>query len=152
MRISKRSQYGLRAMVTLTLYEKEGPLSARGISKNQEIPLQYLEQILNRLKKKKLVKTVRGPRGGYALSREASKIKIRDITEALEDKNFLTDCIDKKRASCSRINTCAARIFWKRLDYSIKKVLDSATLQDLCLKRPRKAKGPSIGHSYLFQI
>jgi Rrf2 family protein len=153
MRISKKSRYGLRAMIELGLHHKEGALSAKSISKDQEIPLQYLEQIFNRLKKSGLVKTARGPKGGYRLSREPARIKIKDIIERLEDKNSLVECLVKKgKPACRRVDSCAARRFWDKLSKSITKVLDSTTLQDLC-SSAKKAKGENnIKHHYMFQI
>lgn len=155
MKVSKKSRYGLRAMVELALYYKEGPLSARRISEIQGIPLQYLEQILNRLKKARLIKTTRGPRGGYLLSREPSKIKLGNIIETLEDKNFLVDCLaGKGKNFCSRVDVCKTRGFWERLARSLSEVMNSTTLQDLCQgsKTINRNTENSVEHHYLFQI
>lgn len=152
MKVSKKSRYGLRAMIELTLYKDEGPLSARFISKRQDIPLQYLEQIFNRLKRAGLVKAARGPKGGYLLSRGPSKIKIKDIMGALGDAGSLMGCLSDKNPSCKKTDTCRARKFWKKLDKSINEVLSSTTLQDLCKGPKLSEKADNINHRYLFQI
>ena len=152
MKISKKTRYGLRAMIELALHKEHSSLPARFISKKQDIPLQYLEQIFNRLKRRGLVNTVRGPRGGYVLSRGPSKIKIKDIVAALEGTDSLVTCLAGKNASCKRADMCRARKFWKRLNRSIDEILASTTLQDLT-KGPRPSeKTNNIDHSYLFQI
>ncbi len=137
-------------MVELAIYYKTGPLSARAISMVESIPLQYLEQIFNLLKRAGLVKTVRGAKGGYLLSREPSKIRVSHVMDVLDAGPYLADClIPKKRRPCSRIDICSVTKFWQRLNKSIKTVVESTTLKDLAVKRP---KGANIGHSYMFQI
>ncbi len=150
MKVSKKFRYGLRAMVELAIYYKAGPLSARAISRVESIPLQYLEQIFNLLKKAGLVKTVRGSRGGYLLSREPSKIRVSHLMEVLDTSPYLTDCLaPKKRSTCSRIDICTVTKFWQKLNKSVKTVVESTTLKDLAVKRPKDA---IIEHNYMFQI
>jgi len=152
MKISKKSQYGLRAMVELALYHKKGPRSAKAVSAKQAIPLQYLEQIFNQLKRRGLIKTIRGPRGGYMLSIDPYRVKVKDIMEALGDNYSLIDCLDTKpKVPCDRSDTCTTKNFWKKLDNSVKKVLTSTNLKDLC-PDPPKDKGANIGHKHPFQI
>jgi len=152
MKISRKSRYGLRAMVELGLYYKKGPISARVVSKAQSVPLQYLEQIFNRLKKKALIKALRGPRGGYSLSKDPKKISIKSILDALEDNNSLTDCLKNEKRPCKRLEDCGTKFFWQKLDKAINKVLVTTTLYDLCQKTPKKKKDSNINHSYPFQI
>lgn len=148
-----KSRYGLRAMAELAVYYEKRPLSARRISENQGIPLQYLEQILNRLKKANLVRTTRGLKGGYALSRQPSRIKLGYVIEALEDRNFLVDCLaQNNKNSCGRTETCKTRRFWEKLTRSIAGVMNSTTLQDLCQGPEIDKNTNSIEHHYLFQI
>lgn len=137
-------------MVELAAYYKSGPLSAKAISRVQSMPLQYLEQIFNLLKKAGLVKTIRGSKGGYLLSREPSKIKVSHIMHVLDTGPYLADClVPKKREPCGKIDTCSVTKFWQRLNKSIKTIAESTSLKDLAVKRP---KGASIGHNYMFQI
>lgn len=133
--------------------KEENLLSAKAVSESQGIPLQYLEQIFNRLKRRGLVKTRRGSRGGYILSRHPSKIKLKNIIEALEDKGLLVDCLaGKSKDYCDRIEVCKTRGFWQRLARSITTVMNSTTLQDLCQGPKIGEKANNIEHHYLFQI
>ena len=78
MKLSTKGRYGLRAMVDLASYCEEGPVSIMAISKRQDISERYLEQIVSKLKKAELVKSIRGAGGGYVLAREAKDIYRRD--------------------------------------------------------------------------
>ncbi|NQT90643.1 MAG: Rrf2 family transcriptional regulator [Candidatus Omnitrophica bacterium] len=153
MRASKKLEYGLRAMADLASYYKDGPVSAKNISGRQNIPLQYLEQILNRLKRARLIETVRGPKGGYALSKEPVKVKMSNIFVALGDRGYLVACLGKKSSTpCSRMAMCNTRVFWEKLNKSMAEVLNSMSLQDLCDNKKGGKRVNKIEHSYPFQI
>jgi len=153
MKVSRKTRYALRAMLELAAHYKEGTLSAKSVSQKQDIPFQYLEQIFNRLKRAGLIKTIRGPQGGYTLSRPPSKINVRDVVVPLEDNNVLVECLTEgKRENCSRSGSCDAQVFWKTLDSVIKKVFNSFTLAELCKNTRKDKKGNKITHSYTFQI
>jgi len=150
MKISKKTRYGLRAMIEIACFYGEGALSAKKISKYQDIPLQYLEQILNRLKKVGLLKTIRGPKGGYILAKDPLKIRISTIIEVLESKDGLTECVNSSKETLSeRPELASAKRFWERLDKIIKKELTSTNLKDLCPKNPKQVR---IKHNYAFEI
>ena len=150
MKISKKTRYGLRAMIEIASVFGEGALSAKKISKYQDIPLQYLEQILNRLKREGLLKTIRGPKGGYILAKDPTKIKISNIIEVLETKDGLTESKNSsKEALSERAELSLAERFWERLDKIIKKELISTNLKDLCPKNPKQVR---IKHNYAFEI
>ena len=137
-------------MVSLALYYQTGYMSAKDISNSESIPLDYLEQIFNKLKQAGLVKTTRGPHGGYALSRTPSSIKIKDIMDVLDASPYLTDCLDgKAKQVCGRVDSCSTRLFWQTLDRAIQSIAESTSLKDLSEKNPNQA---AIKHSYLFQI
>lgn len=153
MKISRRSEYGLAAMVELAYFYQQNPVPARDVAEKQRIPLQYLEQIFNRLKKAGLIKTARGPRGGYLLSQHPSKIRIKDILDVLEEKGLVVDCLNgKKKHGCNRSDFCNVRKFFQELADQMKKILNSTTLQDLCNKQPKRRRGNNIEHTYTFQI
>ena len=150
MKISKKTRYGLRAMIEIASVFGEETLSAKNISKYQDIPLQYLEQILNRLKKEGLLKTIRGPKGGYILAKDPTKIKISNIVEILESKDGLTESKNSSKEVLSeRVELSLTEKFWERLDKIIKKELTSTNLKDLCPKNPRQVH---IKHNYVFEI
>ena len=86
MKLSTRGRYGVRLMVELAEHYGEGPTSTSAISKNQHIPLKYLEQLIIPLKKAKLIKSVRGPKGGHMLSKSPRDISVLEILNLLESK------------------------------------------------------------------
>src|SRR3990167_5310089 len=88
MKFSTRTLYGLKAILVLASRHGEGSMVVSQIAKKEGISVPYLEQILNALKKKGFVKSVRGPQGGYVLSRKPSEISLRLLFYALEDKPF----------------------------------------------------------------
>jgi Rrf2 family protein len=88
MKLSTRSTYGIRALVELALAEGQGPLSASSIAQRQDLSVAYLEQLLHKLKKGGLVRSIRGPRGGYALARPAAEITMADAVRLLETDGF----------------------------------------------------------------
>jgi len=150
MKISKKTRYGLRAMIEIASVFGQDALSAKKISKYQDIPLQYLEQILNRLKREGLLKTIRGPKGGYILAKDPTKIRISNIVEVLESKDGLTESKNSsKEALSERAELSLAEKFWEGLDKIIKKELISTSLKDLCPKNPKRVH---IKHNYAFEI
>src|SRR3989338_8628925 len=87
MRLSTRSTYGMRALVELALAAGRGPVSATAIAKRQDLSVAYLEQLLHRLKKHRLVISVRGPRGGYVLAKEPERITMAEVVLVLDGGN-----------------------------------------------------------------
>jgi Rrf2 family protein len=115
------------------------PISLRDISLRQEISLQYLEQLFNKLKKANLVKSIRGAGGGYLLTKEAEKINAGDIIRAVEGPIVLVDCIltgrkNKKNTpkKCKKIEDCAIRVLLEEVTQGINQTLDATSLKDLC--------------------
>jgi len=132
MKISKKSQYGLRAMVYLAnprLKDKICPL--KKISKEEEIPFDFLEKIISKLVKKGLVKTKKGFRGGYFLARRPEKITVGQIIRVLEGEIALVECISKDKFFCPRERKCLTKNFWKKIQDVLSSALNSITLADL---------------------
>ena len=96
MRLSTRGRYGLRAMMDIALYGAEGPVNLKEISARQEISVDYLEQLLRRLRKAGLVRSVRGPHGGFALAKPSEKVHVWEILAALEPDIAPVFCVDEK--------------------------------------------------------
>lgn len=131
MRISTRSQYGLRAMVFLAKNQKKvSPLKL--ISKTEGIPFNYLEKIISKLEKAGLVKAKKGAQGGYFLTKKPYQIKIGQIIESLEGKSNLVRCL---QSSCPRSEKCEAKFFWQKLKRAITSALNSISLADLIKKK-----------------
>jgi len=136
IKISTKSQYGLRAMVYLARFQdKICPL--RVISKKEGISFDYLEKIILKLEKTGLIKAKKGSQGGYFLGREPSKIKIGEIIRTLEGNAGLVKCIatgKERKYHCPRERKCLTKNFWKKIQDSLNSALDSITLADLIKK------------------
>jgi Rrf2 family protein len=130
MRISTKSQYGLRAMIYLAK-NKNRICPLKEVSEKEEIPFDYLEKIIVKLEKIDLVRAKKGVQGGYFLSKEPSEIKVGEIIEALEGKSNLVKCL---QYFCSRSKKCSAKFFWQKLNKAINSALNSITLADLTKK------------------
>ncbi|OGW82682.1 MAG: hypothetical protein A3C47_04510 [Omnitrophica bacterium RIFCSPHIGHO2_02_FULL_51_18] len=142
MKFSTRILYGLKAVIVLAGRYGEGSLSVSQIAKKEGISTAYLEQILNALKKKGLVKSVRGPQGGYVLTKKPSEISLDVLFYTLEDKGIaeiqgkISVSQDTDEASIANF------IFWKKLKSCIEEGLGKLTLKDLIdeSRRLKKAK------------
>lgn len=121
-------------MICLAMSKGEfSPL--KEISKREGISFDYLEKIFSKLEKAKLIKSKKGVQGGYFLAKKPSKIKLGEIIRALEGEVALVKCIAKqKKFLCPRGGECLTRNFWKKIQDSLNKTLDSLTLADLFKK------------------
>ena len=124
-----------------------GPVTIRQISERQDVSVSYLEQILNTLRKSGIIQSVKGPGGGYVLSRGPEKISIAEILRELEGPVAITSCLDPAEG-CIRVDSCVTHLLWKSLGENIERFLDSMSLKDLLTgnqlmtipKRPRKGR------------
>ena len=134
MSISTKSTYGIRAMFELALHYARGPISVACISEREDISVPYLEQLLSKLRRKGLVKSVRGPKGGYALAKKPKDITVGDIVGVLDGDITPVHCLGAKlpNKSCKMIDKCVTKTVWKKLKDTIDNVLDGVTLKDLC--------------------
>lgn len=134
MKLSSRSEYGLRAMVELAQTYGSGPLALADIARAQGLSEGYLEQIIAPLRRAGLVLATRGVKGGYALAASPSSVTAGQIMRALEGPLDLIECASEHGSvsSCKRELACGSRRLWLKLRDSIVDVLDSTTLADLC--------------------
>ena len=130
MSFSARSRYGTRALMELALQGDAGPVSLETLARNQDMPLRYLSKIAQDLKRAGLVRSVRGARGGYVMTRDPADIEIMDIVRAMDGSVALVDCVDDP-AACERGEGCVTRELWGRVNEAMQDVLKSATLKDL---------------------
>ena len=130
MKLSTKARYALRAMLELSLREGQGPVQLRQIAAAQDISPKYLEQLAMPLRNAGLVRSERGPLGGYQLARPPIAITALDIVLAVEGPLDLLDCLSQSRV-CSRAEACAARTLWGRVSAAISDVLADTTLADL---------------------
>ena len=137
MKITSRTEYGLRAMVYLAGRREEGPAPLSEIASSEGIPGAFLERILARLREAGLVRATRGASGGYALARSPGSVAVADVVVALEGPLTLVDCMQSDR-SCARAEACASRVVWRRLDDAITQALEGLSLEDLVAEGARR--------------
>ncbi len=132
MQISTRGRYALRAMIDLALYAGDGPVLRRAIAARQEISSAYAAQLFRRLCAAGLVRGVKGPGGGYTLTRDAATISVGDVVRAVEGPIAVSGCAaPDDDPNCGRGAECVARVVWQRASQAMEKVLDEVTLADL---------------------
>ncbi|MGE5893753.1 MAG: RrF2 family transcriptional regulator [bacterium] len=130
LRLSTRGQYGVRAMYEIALGYPESPVNIRTISEKQEVSVPYLEQILNKLKHAGLIRSIKGPGGGYVLRESPEKVTIGSILKELEGPVAITSCLDPEEG-CIRVDGCVTHLLWKALGQQIELFLNTITLKDL---------------------
>ncbi len=135
MKLSTKSTYGLRAMLNVAMESDGTAVPISDISKNEGISVQYLEQLLNKLRREGLIESVRGPKGGYMLSKDPVDITVADIVKALEGEIRLSHCVSSAKmpgANCKKTRSCVPKLVWLKLSNAINDCLASMTLADLC--------------------
>ena len=130
LRLSTKGQYGVRAMFEIAKGYPDRPTTIREISDRQEVSVAYLEQILGILRRAGLVRSVKGPGGGYLLEREPSDISIGAVLKELEGPVAITSCMDPMEG-CSRVDSCVTHMLWRSLGQKIEGFLGTITLGDL---------------------
>jgi Rrf2 family iron-sulfur cluster assembly transcriptional regulator len=134
MRVTQWGEYGVLCAIELAKTRDSLSLSAAELSEVLKIDVQYAQQILHRLKRGCVIKSIRGPKGGYQLDRSPEKITLKEIIYAAEGETFEVFCeskvIDQQR--CSPVtNACNLRPIWYRLREHIDTFLDQIALSDL---------------------
>ena len=133
MKLGTKAQYAVMAMAELAFYASRGPVRLADIAQRQALPVSYLEQIFVRLRKKGLIKSVRGYQGGYILAQRPDHLRVSDILQAVEEKIKTTRCSVKSVIGCQgKSGKCLTHDFWARLEANIEDYLSSVTLHDLC--------------------
>jgi Rrf2 family protein len=140
MRVSTRGRYGLRAILELARGFGEAPLLMSTLAARQGLSRKYLHTLLTALKSAGLVRGVRGPGGGFVLTRAPTQIKLSEILRALEGPLSLVDCVADVRA-CNRSKRCPARRVWQNLSGAIEDVLDNVTLEDMIASKTGTCSG-----------
>ena len=142
MRLSTKAQYAVRAMVSLSLHGDGGPVTIRDMAAREEISLAYLEQLFVKLRRAKIVRSVRGPGGGYLLARPAEEIRVDQIIDSVEETLVPVSCMDQE-GRCVCTDHCVTHSVWQGLGDRIRGFLASMTLQDLTLEAQGKLSDPS---------
>lgn len=129
MRLTSKGRYAVTAMLDVALHKATGPVSLADISERQGISLSYLEQLFARLRRYGLVSSVRGPGGGYQLSREASLITVSDVITAVDETVDATRCQGK--SDCQGGMRCLTHSLWSDLSHRIEDFLTNISLGEL---------------------
>ncbi|HKO16019.1 MAG TPA: Rrf2 family transcriptional regulator [Gemmatimonadaceae bacterium] len=133
MRITTLAEYGVICALHLARRAADGPVTGREIAARERLPVDYVEQILLRLRRAAIVSSTRGAHGGYALARPAQEISIRDVIAASEMTTFDLHCVTHpvEEERCSAAQNCSIRPVWMLLQQKIDDVLEGVRLADL---------------------
>lgn len=133
MRLTTKGRYAVTAMLDLALHAQSGPVSLADISERQGISLSYLEQLFAKLRRRNLVSSVRGPGGGYQLSRAAEGIEVAQVIDAVNESVDATRC--QGQGDCHGGVTCLTHYLWCDLSERIHEFLSGISLADLVRRR-----------------
>ena len=129
MRLTTKGRYAVTAMLDLAFHSRVKPVTLTDIATRQTISLSYLEQLFSRLRRADLVIGVRGPGGGYKLSRESEDISISDIILAVDEQVDLTNC--EKQSNCNDGQACLTHDLWMGLSETVSNYLEGISLGQL---------------------
>lgn len=135
MKLSTKGRYGLRAVIDLAMHDNEEAVALSQIAERQGISMNYLEQLIAKLKKAGIVNGIRGAQGGYKLAESADKISVGAILRALEGDLSPVDCSEvsgtEGSSSCTKSDSCVTKYVWKRISDSINEAVDGIMLSEL---------------------
>lgn len=146
MKLSTKGRYAVMAMADLALASGEGPVTLSDIASRQSISLSYLEQLFAKLRRADIVSSIRGPGGGYRLSRKPSEIRISDIIVAVDEPLRATRCSDAKGCLADG-RRCITHDLWDELGRHIYLFLSSITLEDVLEKRLLGVASGAVGRA-----
>ena len=129
MRLTTKGRFAVTAMVDLSMRQTRGPVTLAAISERQHISLSYLEQLFGKLRRAKLVTSVRGPGGGYCLARATNGISVAEIISAVDEPIDATQCGGKE--NCIDDRRCVTHDLWATLNEKMNDYLTSVTLADV---------------------
>jgi len=136
VKLSTKGRYAVMAMVDLAKQSTGGPVALADVAERQEISLSYLEQLFGKLRRGGLVKSVRGPGGGYLLARSSADTRICDIIMAVDEPIQTTRCTPGSPTGCkSNQSRCLTHDLWEELGHHIYLYLSSVSLKDVVEKR-----------------
>lgn len=139
MKISTKGRYGLRIMTDIAIHEKEGCVSIKDIATRENLSEKYLEQIITTLSKAGLVRSVRGARGGYLLSRSTKEISVEEILIATEGSLAPVACAEDNEC-CENYCDCVTSFIWTKIYDAIIGVVSNISLEELA-ERSEKCGG-----------
>ena len=142
MRISTKGRYAIRLMIDLAEHDDGSLISLRDVAERQGISAKYLEQIVGLLSKAGLLRSGRGPQGGYRLARAPEEYTMGEILRLTEGNLAPVSCLEDRENQCERCNECATLDFWTGLYAAINQYIDWFTLADLVSTEQQKNHRP----------
>lgn len=136
MRLTTKGRFAVTAMIDLALRGEEGPVALAGVSERQKISLSYLEQLFGKLRRFRLVDSVRGPGGGYCIARPLDQVSVADIIRAVDEPLDATQC--GGRENCQDEHRCMTHDLWATLNTKMYDYLSSVSLADLVQRQKEK--------------
>jgi Rrf2 family protein len=155
MRISTATRYGVRAVFDVAYHGGGQPTQIKDISRRQLISQRYLEQIFNKLLKGGILKSRRGPKGGYMLSRDPSEITVMDIIEVAQGPIVPVHCLSEGQLSeidDSIFTSCVTRQVWEQTQKLLVDYFRSVTIADLCAMARKKGISRDLDHTFMYYI
>ena len=138
MKLTSKGRYAVQALADLATIKDEKPTNLTEISLRQGISISFLEQIFLKLKRKNLVKSLRGPTGGYILSRPSSEITLSSIIDAVDEKIKTVACRKDSKKGCNgKSMKCITHNLWDDLESHINYFFEKNTLKDVLYKLER---------------
>ncbi len=136
MRLSTKSRYGVRAVFDIAYHSDGLETQVKDISRREGISPRYIEQIFQKLKRGGIIKSKRGPSGGYFLNKKPEEITIGEIIRITEGNIDPVLCVDPEDSSkpCGRSGECVTRIVWNGAGEKLREYFESITIHDLCVK------------------
>ncbi|MFV0529767.1 MAG: RrF2 family transcriptional regulator [Lachnospiraceae bacterium] len=131
MRVSTKGRYGLKALVDVTINEKEGCVSLVNIANRNQISLPYLEHVFASLKKAGIVRSIKGPQGGYMLEESPDKITISSILTALDGDYRVANEQPEDAQVSVYVSKAIDSLIWEPVNKSLSEILENTTLKDL---------------------
>src|SRR6266567_3602337 len=132
MKVSTRTEYGIRLLIQLARHDGDGPVSLAGVARREKLPHAYLEQLVGQLRRAGLVSATRGQSGGYRLARPADEISMADAVRILEGPLLEMPCAGADNLEvCDRPQTCSVHDLFQRVHESLDLALGSTTLAEV---------------------
>jgi len=141
MRLTTKGRFAVTAMIDLALRGEDGPVALASVSERQKISLSYLEQLFGKLRRHKLVDSVRGPGGGYCIARSLDLVSVADIIRAVDEQLDATQCGGQE--NCHEEHRCMTHDLWSTLNSKMYDYLASVSLAELVSRQKLKLAGQS---------
>lgn len=139
MKLTTKGRYAVAAMADMAAFCSGSPTTLSAISERQGISLSYLEQLFGKLRRAKLVESVRGANGGYVLAKSPDDLRISEIVSAVDEQIRTTACVPGAALGCTGSSArCLTHDLWDELGAQIESFLHAVTLEDVLAKRIRK--------------